>query len=135
MSQASQTMEKSFITSTLGILLRRLESDPDLADVSHVVVDEVHERSEESDFLLMILRDLLRRKKHLKVLLMSATLNAELFSGYFGSIPVIEIPGRTFSVEQIFLEELIDRTRYCLDSHSQYAKVRFNGTRSFRQVL
>ena len=43
---------------TTGILLRRLESDPDLSDVSHVIVDEVHERSEESDFLLMILRDL-----------------------------------------------------------------------------
>lgn len=41
---------------TTGILLRRLESDPDMALVTHVIVDEVHERSEESDFLLMILK-------------------------------------------------------------------------------
>ena len=91
-----------------------------------MIVDEVHERSEESDFLLMILRDLIRRKKSLKVLLMSATLNADLFSGYFGNIPVIDIPGRTFPVEQIFLEEILDRTGYCIESHTQYAKVNFS---------
>ncbi len=52
---------------TTGILLRRLEGDPDLDLVTHVVVDEVHERSEESDFLLMILRDLIRRRKDLRL--------------------------------------------------------------------
>ena len=108
---------------TTGILLRRLESDPDLSDVTHVIVDEVHERSEESDFLLMILRDLIRRKKDLRILLMSATLNANLFSGYFGSVPVIDIPGRTFPVDQIFLEEIIDTTGYCVEPRSPFAKV------------
>lgn len=108
---------------TTGILLRRLESDPDLTDVTHVIVDEVHERSEESDFLLMILRDLVRRKKDLRILLMSATLNANLFAGYFGSVPVIDIPGRTFPVDQIFLEEIIDMTGYCVEPRSQFAKV------------
>ena len=77
------------------------------------------------DFLLMILRDLLRRKKDLRILLMSATLNANLFSNYFGSVPVIDIPGRTFPVEQIFLEDLLESTGYCLEARSQYAKVCF----------
>jgi ATP-dependent RNA helicase DHX57 len=107
---------------TTGILLRRLESDPNLALATHIVVDEVHERSEDSDFLLMILRGVLRKRPDLKVLLMSATLNANLFSDYFGDIPVIEIPGRTFPVEQIFLEAVIDMTGYTIEESSPYAK-------------
>lgn len=61
--------------------------------MTHVIVDEVHERSEESDFLLLILRDLIKVRKDLTVVLMSATLNAELFSDYFDNVPVLEIPG------------------------------------------
>jgi ATP-dependent RNA helicase DHX57 len=55
---------------------------------------------------------------------MSATLNATLFSDYFGSVPVIDIPGRTFPVDQIFLEGIIDRTGYCIEQRSQFAKVK-----------
>ena len=51
--------------------------------MTHVFVDEVHERSMESDFLLMVLRDLLRRRPELRLVLMSATLNAGLFASYF----------------------------------------------------
>ena len=86
---------------TTGILLRRLEGEPDLNDVTHIIVDEVHERSEESDFLLMILRDTLKRRPDLRVVLMSATVNADLFSSYFNNCPVLEIPGRTFPVQQV----------------------------------
>lgn len=53
----------------------------------------MHERSEESDFLLLILRDLIKVRKDLTVILMSATLNADLFSDYFEKVPVLEIPG------------------------------------------
>ncbi|XP_059087523.1 putative ATP-dependent RNA helicase DHX57 [Tigriopus californicus] len=112
---------------TTGILLRRLESDPDLESVTHIVVDEVHERSEESDFLLMILRGILKRRKDLKVLLMSATVNADLFSTYFKKVPVIDIPGRTFPVEQIFLEKLLSVTRFAMEEDSPYARPIDNG--------
>ena len=54
--------EQRLLFCTTGILLRRLESDPNLLGVSHVVVDEVHERSIDSDFLLIVLRELLRRR-------------------------------------------------------------------------
>lgn len=68
---------------TTGIVLRML-LDPDaLLDVSHLVVDEIHERDIMSDFLLVILRDLLPRRPHLRVVLMSATLDAQLFASYF----------------------------------------------------
>ncbi|XP_033606244.1 putative ATP-dependent RNA helicase DHX57 isoform X2 [Cryptotermes secundus] len=97
---------------TTGILLRRLESEPHLSSVSHIIVDEVHERSEQSDFLLMVLRDLLPVRPDLKVILMSATLNTSLFSSYFGQAPTIEIPGRTFPVEQLFLEDILDKMKH-----------------------
>jgi len=54
-----------------------------LAKTSHVVLDEIHERDTLSDFLMIIIRDLLQRRHDLKVILMSATLNAEEFAAYF----------------------------------------------------
>ncbi|KAK5643786.1 hypothetical protein RI129_007631 [Pyrocoelia pectoralis] len=112
---------------TTGILLRRLESDPSLSTVSHIIVDEVHERSEESDFLLLILRDLLKIRNDLKVILMSATLKSTLFSNYFGSVPVLEIPGRTFPVEQFFLEDILETTGFILEENTQYTRKMKNG--------
>ncbi|RUS71410.1 hypothetical protein EGW08_020831 [Elysia chlorotica] len=107
---------------TTGIILRRLESDPLLDGVTHIIIDEVHERSEESDFLLMILRNVLDDRPDLKVILMSATLNAELFSDYFGDCPALEIPGRTYPVQEFFLEHAINFTRYQLEERSPYAR-------------
>ncbi|CAH2090225.1 unnamed protein product [Euphydryas editha] len=107
---------------TTGILLRRLEYDPQLKSVTHIIVDEVHERSEESDFLLLILRDLIKVRKDLTVVLMSATLNAELFSNYFSNVPVLEIPGRTFPVEQLFVDDIMDLTNYVLEENGTYAR-------------
>ncbi|KAJ3409007.1 ATPdependent RNA helicase [Chytridiales sp. JEL 0842] len=109
---------------TTGILLRRLEDAPDgeqgeggeggggIDDVSHIIVDEVHERSLDSDFLLMVLRDLLVIRPDIKVILMSATLNAELFAGYFGGAPTVHIPGRTFPVKVMYLEDALGAVNY-----------------------
>ena len=107
---------------TTGILLRRLASEPLLESVTHIIVDEVHERSEESDFLLMILKRIIPSRPDLKVILMSATLNAKLFSDYFGNIPVLDIPGRTFPVEQLFLEDILERCDYVMECDSQYSR-------------
>jgi ATP-dependent RNA helicase DHX57 len=105
-NQVSDSTKLLFCTT--GILLRRLESrtnvkDRFLSDVSHIIVDEVHERSIDSDFLLMVLKDLIAERKDLKIILMSATLNSNLFAEYFGveTTPVVHIPGRTFPVEVI----------------------------------
>jgi len=95
---------------TTGILLRRLQCDPDLASVSHVFVDEVHERDLNTDFLLIILKDLLLRRKSLKLVLMSATLNAERFSDYFGGCPTVSIPGRAQPVQEYRLEDALEVT-------------------------
>jgi len=107
---------------TTGILLRRLEADPKLSSVSHVIVDEVHERSEESDFLLLILKKLLPARPDIRVVLMSATLNADLFCRYFNNVPVVDIPGRTFPVDELFLEDIIEASKYVLEEYSAYSR-------------
>uniref|UniRef100_A0A3Q2YXE0 Putative ATP-dependent RNA helicase DHX57 n=1 Tax=Hippocampus comes TaxID=109280 RepID=A0A3Q2YXE0_HIPCM len=107
---------------TTGVLLRRLEGNVDLQGVTHVIVDEVHERTEESDFLLLVLKDLILQRPDLKIILMSATLNANLFSEYFYDCPTVHIPGRTFPVTQFFLEDVISLTRYVIEDGSPYMR-------------
>ncbi|KAE8717061.1 hypothetical protein F3Y22_tig00110065pilonHSYRG00310 [Hibiscus syriacus] len=100
---------------TTGVLLRQLVQDPDLNDVSHLLVDEIHERGMNEDFLLIISRDLPRRPD-LRLILMSTTINADLFSKYFGNAPTIHIPGLTFPVAELFLEDVLEKTRYNIKS-------------------
>lgn len=91
-----------------------LERPDDFQDISHVVLDEVHERTIDSDFLLIVLRRLMQKRPNLKVILMSATLEAQRFSNYLGGVPVLNIPGRTFPVEMKYLEDAIELTDYRL---------------------
>eukprot|EP00762_Andalucia_godoyi_P007174 ANDGO_08007.mRNA.1 DExH-box ATP-dependent RNA helicase DExH1 len=100
---------------TTGVLLRRMHADLELQGVSHVIVDEIHERSLDSDFLLIILRELMLRRKDLKIILMSATLNADQFAQYFHGCPCLHIPGFTHPVQNFFLEDVVDMTNYRLD--------------------
>ena len=86
----------------------------------HVVL-KVHERSVESDFALIILKDLLRRRKALKLVLMSATLNAATFSTYFEGCPTVSIPGRAHPVKEFRLEDVLQATGYEIQDGSDYA--------------
>lgn len=128
-----ESKQKSGITKitfvTTGILLRRLQtsggSSDDvvnaLSDVSHVVVDEVHERSLDTDFLLILLRDVLPKRRDLKVILMSATLDAGVFEAYFSkraSVGRVEIQGRTYPVEDYHLDDIIRFTGFSTGSRS-----------------
>uniref|UniRef100_A0A8C0QQ50 Putative ATP-dependent RNA helicase DHX57 n=1 Tax=Chelonoidis abingdonii TaxID=106734 RepID=A0A8C0QQ50_CHEAB len=118
--ESVKSLATRLLYCTTGVLLRRLEGDMTLQGITHVIVDEVHERTEESDFLLLVLKDIMFQRPDLRIILMSATLNAELFSQYFNSCPVINIPGRTFPVDQFFLEDVIAVTRYVLEDGSPY---------------
>lgn len=95
---------------TVGVLLRKLEAG--LRGVSHVIVDEIHERDVNSDFLLVVLRDMVHTYPDLRVILMSATIDTTLFSAYFGSCPVVEVPGRAYPVQEYFLEDCIQMTNF-----------------------
>ncbi|XP_072248425.1 ATP-dependent DNA/RNA helicase DHX36 [Leuresthes tenuis] len=103
----------SILYCTTGIILQWLRSDPLLSSISHLVLDEIHERNLQSDVLLIIVKDLLNLRDDLKVILMSATLNAEKFSKYFDNCPIIHIPGLTFPVEEFLLEDVLEMIRYC----------------------
>ncbi|GAA5823603.1 hypothetical protein JCM11251_000694 [Rhodosporidiobolus azoricus] len=106
------------VYATTGIVLRMLEGKESLADVTHIIIDEVHERSIDSDFLLIVLREILEVRKDLKVILMSATVDAEKIANYMGGCPVVRVPGRTFPVTPYYLEDVVELTRYRLDPHS-----------------
>jgi ATP-dependent RNA helicase DHX29 len=82
---------------------------------------QVHERDLNTDFLIIILKDLLARRKDLKLILMSATLNADSFSKYFGGCPVVSIPGRAFPVEENRLEDILELTGYKVEEGGDYA--------------
>lgn len=93
----SKSNDTKVLFLTEGVLLRQFAQDPLLKQYNVIIVDEVHERSRNSDFLLGILKRVLNNRLDLKIVLMSATINAELFSKYFNA-PVIQIPGRMFPV-------------------------------------
>ncbi|NXW67285.1 DHX36 helicase, partial [Hirundo rustica] len=101
----------SILYCTTGIVLQWLQSDKHLSSISHVVLDEIHERNLQSDVLMSIIKDLLNVRLDLKVILMSATLNAEKFSEYFDHCPMIHIPGFTFPVVEYLLEDVIEKLR------------------------
>ncbi|XP_054469162.1 ATP-dependent RNA helicase DHX29 [Anoplopoma fimbria] len=107
---------------TTGVLLRKLQHDRHLSSLTHIIVDEVHERSVQSDFLLTILKDVVMRRSDLQLILMSATVDCCKFSNYFNRCPVISIPGRTFPVEVFHLEDIVEQTGYVLEKDSEYCQ-------------
>uniref|UniRef100_A0A667Z439 RNA helicase n=1 Tax=Myripristis murdjan TaxID=586833 RepID=A0A667Z439_9TELE len=107
---------------TTGVLLRKLQQDQHLSSLTHVIVDEVHERSVQSDFLLTILKDVVMRRSDLRLVLMSATVDCNKFSSYFNHCPVVSIPGRTFPVEVFHLEDIVEQTGYVLEKDSEYSQ-------------
>lgn len=121
-NKVSKNTKITFVTT--GVLLRRLQTSggrtedvvASLADVSHIIIDEVHERSLDTDFLLSIIRDVLQRRKDLRLVLMSATLDAATFMNYFASeglqVGLVEIAGRTFPVEDYYLDDIIRMTNF-----------------------
>ncbi|ETS63820.1 hypothetical protein PaG_02139 [Moesziomyces aphidis] len=117
------------VYATTGIVLRMLEGTA-FNEITHVIIDEVHERSIESDFLLIILKTLISHRKDLKVILMSATVDAERISKYCGGCPTIAVPGRTFPVNVHYLEDAVEMSDYIIEDDSPYA---FRPKRGYRQ--
>ncbi|XP_034701213.1 DExH-box ATP-dependent RNA helicase DExH7, chloroplastic isoform X2 [Vitis riparia] len=126
---SASNVRTKLLFCTTGILLRKLAGDKNLSGITHVIVDEVHERSLLGDFLLIVLKNLIEKQStdstpKLKVILMSATVDSNLFSRYFGGCPVITAVGRTHPVSTYFLEDIYESIDYRLASDSP-ASIRY----------
>lgn len=97
--ETTRTTATKLLFLTEGLLLRQIQQDRTLAQYEVVIVDEVHERHLHCDFLLGVLRSLVAERSDLRLVLMSATINIKLFSDYFSSAPVLQVPGRLFPIQ------------------------------------
>uniref|UniRef100_A0A7S2WP36 RNA helicase n=2 Tax=Eucampia antarctica TaxID=49252 RepID=A0A7S2WP36_9STRA len=112
---------------TTGVLLRQLQDKNALSAVTHIIVDEVHERHLDTDVLLGILKVYIRKVKHLRVILMSATMDADRFAQYWGDkTPRMHIPGFTFPVKDYTLEDVLSMTGY-IPPKKRKKQYRFGG--------
>ncbi|XP_048836938.1 probable ATP-dependent RNA helicase DHX34 [Brienomyrus brachyistius] len=100
--ETTRTVATKLLFLTEGLLLRQIQQDGTLARYQVLLVDEVHERHLHSDFLLGVLRALLQLRPDLRLVLMSATINIQLFSTYFSDAPVLQVPGRLFPIQVIY---------------------------------
>jgi HrpA-like RNA helicase len=122
MESKKDALDTMITYMTTGVLLQRLISRKNFKDITHIIIDEVHERDLESDLLLLVIKKIMQddregKNRHVKLILMSATLNARKFSKYFPTqtgeseveeCPVVKIP-HTFRhrVDEVFLEAII----------------------------
>ena len=95
-----QTSDKTVLKyQTDGMLLRELLSDPELSAYSAIMIDEAHERTISTDIAIALLKDIARARPELRLLISSATMDAQKFQKYFDDAPIFNIPGRRYSVD------------------------------------
>lgn len=120
----------SFVTT--GVLLRMIQSifgnknehDTFFDNLGYIFIDEVHERSIDSDFLLMILKQIAYKFPKLKIVLMSATIDISIFQGYFGESEIahVHISGRTFPIEDYYLDSILKDLDYTFTKNDEIVK-------------
>ncbi|XP_075152834.1 ATP-dependent DNA/RNA helicase DHX36-like [Haematobia irritans] len=102
----------SILYCTTGILLQKMQTDPLMSGLTTVILDEIHERSVETDLLMGLLKIILPYIPDLKVILMSATVSEETFCEYFNNCHTLYIHGTLFPVDVLYLEDILQETGY-----------------------
>lgn len=108
----------NLIYTTTGYFLRCLISGNttnQFKNVTHIILDEVHERDKDSDFLFIAIKQNLVKNPDVKIILMSATIDANVFSNYFNGCPIVEIPGRLYPVQSYHLEDVLSTIEFTND--------------------
>uniref|UniRef100_A0A8C5NPW8 Tudor domain containing 9 n=1 Tax=Junco hyemalis TaxID=40217 RepID=A0A8C5NPW8_JUNHY len=109
------TKETRLLYMTTGVLLQKIVSARSLTQFTHIFIDEVHERTEEIDFLLLVTRKLLcTNSQNVKIILMSASINSKELADYFAlpvhyglnPVCIFKVEGRPFAVEEYYLDDL-----------------------------
>lgn len=93
---------------TTGVLVRILQGEHNFLNNTIVVIDEVHERSIDTDLIVTLLKNLVGKVKNMKIVLMSATVNVDLFKKFFPGLGTIHIEGRTFPIKDYFLDDILE---------------------------
>ncbi|XP_048163769.1 ATP-dependent RNA helicase TDRD9 isoform X3 [Corvus hawaiiensis] len=121
------TKETRLLYMTTGVLLQRIVSARSLTQFTHIFIDEVHERTEEIDFLLLVTRKLLcTNSQSVKIILMSASINSKELADYFAlpvhnglnPVCVFKVEGRPFAVEEYYLDDLKENFDFQLHPQS-----------------
>ncbi|XP_074439952.1 ATP-dependent RNA helicase TDRD9 isoform X2 [Larus michahellis] len=119
------TKDTRLLYMTTGVLLQKIVGAKSLDEFTHIFIDEVHERTEEMDFLLLVIRKLLRTKSQtVKVILMSASINCKEFVDYFAlPVPnglnpacVLKVEGKSYAIEEYYLDDLKHTVNFKLPS-------------------
>ena len=120
--------------------MRKFQSDAELGEFTHIIIDEIHERDRYTEFLMIALRELLNRRSNLSVVLMSATIQTNELMDYWSSTgslcaddmilgdgehrpAEINIPGRTYPVQEFFLEDVLTMTGFVNDASGYFVDV------------
>lgn len=113
----------SLMFCTNGVLLRQLTHGNELQDITHIIIDEIHERDSFSDFLLILLRDVLPSHPALRLVLMSATLHVDLFASYFNHCPVVQVssPSSSLTGQMPILEDKASEAQFFCHPSKQWA--------------
>lgn len=108
--ERQKTLKTRILFITEGLLLRQLSDDENLSSYSVIIIDEIHERNLHGDFLLGISKCLLRARPDVKIVLMSATININLFSNFFTEeqARIIEVPGRLYPIKLHYMPHLMN---------------------------